>query len=185
MFNRYTDPAKRAVFYARIEANHRDKAAIGPEDLLLGLTWETNSTPAAVVPLKDFAVNLRARLGVPHMPTTGHPYLRNRDIPLSPTCKMAVAYAAGEADAERQYWIDCDHLVRGLLRFENPASTALAECGFTLAGVREKAKQHRAENAPEPSPRGYWLRRWVYQRRYYWIILFMLGVLSMLLRLHS
>ena len=51
--------------------------------------------------------------------------MRKADTPLDGDAKKAVAYAAKEADHDRQYWIDSDHLLRALLRFPNDAANAL------------------------------------------------------------
>jgi ATP-dependent Clp protease ATP-binding subunit ClpC len=177
MFERYTQPAKRVIYYARVEANHRDETAIGAEDILLGLTWEMTSGLADMPPLKDLAIDLRAHMGVPHLPSTIHPYLRERIIPLDSNGKKALAYAAKESDRDRQYWIDCDHLLRGLLRFPNPASDALLHLGITLAQVRDSARSYRLQTPPAPSPpfpRWRWLKRTLHRTRHSWILLLFL-----------
>ncbi|MGC1156777.1 MAG: Clp protease N-terminal domain-containing protein, partial [Acidobacteriaceae bacterium] len=171
MFERYTESAKRVVFFARIEANHHDDPAISAEHLLLGLTWEAKSGLATFVPLKDLAIDLRARMGIPHLPSTSHPYLRDRTIPLDNVAKLALAYAAEEADRDRQYWIDCDHLLRGLLRFPNEATKALTQSGVMLTGVRDAAKEFRRRVSPQPAPKWGWLR--LMWRRYGYIVVFL------------
>jgi ATP-dependent Clp protease ATP-binding subunit ClpC len=170
MFERYTDSAKRVIFFAGAEANHRDEAAIGPEDLLLGLIREEPALTASV-PLRDFAVDLRARMGIPHLPCSSHPYLRRRDISLSDGGKTAVAYAAEEADLDREFWIEWDHLLRGLLRFENAGSEALVASGITIEGVRSAVRKQREQNPAQPAPRPYRLRKLIYRTRYIWIFL--------------
>ncbi len=153
MFERYTDAAKRAIFFARLEANHRDADWITPEHLLAGLTWESESTFVGIAPLKELAVTLRAHMGMPHLPTTSIPYLRERDIPLDQGGKKVLAYAAAEANRDRQYWIDCDHLLRGLLRFPNRAFEALQQAGIDVGSIRSAANLRRREHAPIPAPR--------------------------------
>ena len=84
-FDRYTDAAKPAIYYARLEANHVNAEAITPEHILAGLTWESDSTFTGIAPLKEFTVDLRAKAELPHLPSTSFPFLRNRDIPLNDT----------------------------------------------------------------------------------------------------
>jgi ATP-dependent Clp protease ATP-binding subunit ClpC len=112
-FDRYTDQAKRAVYFARFEALHRQKRNIGAEDLLLGLTWETGSRADRCADLKSRAVELRALLGIPHRPSTATPYDYQEDIPLVDFGKKLLAYASFEADRRAEFWIDSDHLLRG------------------------------------------------------------------------
>lgn len=174
MFERYTESARRVIFYARTEANHRDEAAIGPQDILLGLTWETKSGLTDLYPLKDLAVDLRARMGIPHLPSTAHPYLRVRDIPLDMAGKRALAHAAEEADRDWQYWIDCDHLLRGLLRFPNQAKDALTQSGITLAAVRKTVRGQRELLPRAPGPK--WGREKLLWRRYGYVVVFFAGI---------
>jgi ATP-dependent Clp protease ATP-binding subunit ClpA len=169
MFERYTDAAKRVIYYSRIEANHRDDPAISAEHLLLGLTWETKSSRDYVFPLRDFAVDLRALMAIPHFPSTSHPYLRDRNIPLDAIGKLVLVYGAEEADRDGQYWIDCDHLLRGLLRFPNRAAEALTQSGITLAAVRKAAGEFR-RLPQKPAPK--WGRLRLVVRRYYYVWFF-------------
>jgi len=140
IFERYTDAAKRAIYFARLEANHRDADSITPEHILAGLTWESDSTFAGIAPLKELTVTLRAQTELPHLPSTSFPYLRDRNIPLNDDGKITLAYAVEEVNRDRQYWIDCDHLLRGLLRFPNGACEALEQSGINLGSVRSAAK---------------------------------------------
>ena len=167
MFERYTDEAKRAIFFAHVEAVHRNEQSISVRDLLIGLTWESQSVACKIGSLKKNAVELRSSVGVPHLPITSLPYMRKSDIPLDGDAKKAVAYAAKEADHDRQYWIDSDHLLRALLRFPNDAANALLSTGVQLQSLRSASAQHRKEFPPPPVPKGarlktilrkYWLR---------------------------
>ena len=150
-FDRYTDAAKRAIYFARLEANHRNAEAITPEHILAGLTWESDSTLAGIAPLKELAVTLRAQLELPHLPSTSVPYLRDCDIPLTHEGKKVLAYAVVEADRRWDYWIDCDHLLRGLLTFPNVASQVLEETGINLSSV-VSASKHRSREHPSNLP---------------------------------
>lgn len=152
IFERYTDAAKRAIFLARLEANHRDADAITPEHILVGLTWESESRFASIAPLKELAVTLRAHMEIPHLPSTSFPYLRDRDIPLNDSGKIALAYAVEEANRDREYWIDCDHLLRALLRFPNGACEALKSVGITLPAIRAAAKVSRQKYPSNQAP---------------------------------
>jgi ATP-dependent Clp protease ATP-binding subunit ClpA len=165
-FDRYTDAAKRAIYFARLEANHQNADAITPEHILAGMTWEGDSTLGGIAPLKELAVTLRAQMEIPHLPSTSFPYLRDRDIPLTRDGKKVLAYAVVEADRRWDYWIDCDHLLRGLLRFPNVASHALEQTGINLNSVRSASKSRRREHPANPPPRFGYLKLGISRNRY-------------------
>ena len=167
MFERYAFDAKKAIFLAHIEAVHRREPSISVGDLLVGITWDAESRACKIAALKDIAVMLRSSVGIPHLPVTSLPYERGADIPLDDDAKKAVAYAAKEADLDRQYWIESDHLLRGLLRFPNNAAEALLKANTHLDALRSASVQHRKEFPPAPIPkwavvmkvvRKYWVR---------------------------
>jgi hypothetical protein len=152
IFERFTDAAKRAIYFARLEANHRDADCITPEYILAGLTWESD-TCAGITSLKELTLTLRAHIELPHLPSTPFPYLRDRDIPLSADGKKTLAYAVEEANRDRQYWIDCDHLLRGLLSFHNGACDVLEQAGINLSSERSAAKLHSRKHPSTPAPK--------------------------------
>ena len=152
MFERYTEQARRAIFFARFEAIHRRAEAISTAHLLLGLSWDEDSRAAVVGSLKDKLTDICAALGISLRPSTEIPYDRNGDIPLDNKSKMALAYAAEEADLDGQFWLDTDHLLRGLLRFPNEAGTALESVKLDIATLRAASNRHRIEFPPAPAP---------------------------------
>lgn len=152
MFEQYVNDAKRAVYFAHIEALHRKEEAISVRDLLIGLTYDSE-TACKIAPLKKEAVLLRSRLGIPHLPTTALPYGHGPSIPLDQDAKKAIAYATKEADLDRQYWIDSGHLLRGLLRFSNSAQEALLSANIHLESLRSASVQHQKDFPPAPAPK--------------------------------
>jgi hypothetical protein len=159
MFERYTEQARRAVFYSREEAIHRDAAEITSAHLLSGVAWEESSRANAVASLKDKIVDLFGLMGLPHRPCTAIPYLTNRDVPLTKDGKLALAYAAEEADRDSQYAIDTDHLLRGILRFPNESSVALGTVGVTLKATRKASRNIQAVSGPVARSRmRFWFR---------------------------
>jgi hypothetical protein len=73
-FDRYTDAAKRVIYFAHLEANHRDADHIGTEHILAGLSWESDSTLAeidadiAYLVLNDLFTDTNSHFGVPGVP---------------------------------------------------------------------------------------------------------------------
>jgi ATP-dependent Clp protease ATP-binding subunit ClpA len=152
MFQRFTREARRAIFWGRLEALHRDENCIDIRDLLLGLTWEEESRAVRIAALKERAVEARAFLGIPHLPSTAFPYFREKEIKLSNDAKKVLAYARVEADLDREYWIDADHILRGIFRIPNPASQFLTQQGITLGSLRSASLQDRREHPPASKP---------------------------------
>ena len=152
MFERYSEPSRRVIFFACCEAIHRRATQVSTAHILLGLTREESSQAAAVVPLKARRAELCALLGLPDQPNTKAPNIRNikKHPPLDKNSKMALAYAAQEADLDGHSSIDTDHLLRALLRFPNEACTALEAAQLDLATVRVASKRHRVDCPSEP-----------------------------------
>lgn len=181
-FGRYTDAAKRVIYFARLEANHRNADSITPEHILAGLTWESDSTLVGIAPLKEVTLTLRSKTDLPHLPSTSFPYLRDRNIPLSDGAKITLAYAVQEADHDWQYWLDCNHLLRGLLRFPNPASDALQQEGIKLNSVRSAVRVQRRTTLPKPAPKWGYLKLALHRGRHLlmWLV-FLLAILAVAL----
>ena len=158
VFERYTESARHAVYYAHVEATHRDERSITVRDLLLGLTYESDGRACKIASLKENAVELRALLSIPHLPSTPFPYKRKIRIPLDDDAKKALAYATEEADQEHQFWIDSDHLLRALLRFPNIAADALIRTKVQLENARSASIRERVQDPPAPIPKLLWLK---------------------------
>jgi ATP-dependent Clp protease ATP-binding subunit ClpA len=150
VFKRYTEEARRAIYFARVEAVLRKAPAITPAHLLLGLSWDERSMVNDVAALKDRLPDLCMSMGTPYRPCTAaqlgnhHP-----EIPLDQDSKIAVAYTSEEADWEWCEKIDTDHLLRGILRFSNVASEALKSIGVTLEGIRSAAHANRRQRSAD------------------------------------
>ncbi|MGD0682109.1 MAG: Clp protease N-terminal domain-containing protein [Terracidiphilus sp.] len=152
MFERYTEQARRAIFFARYEAVHQPANKISTAHLLIGLTRDSGSRADAVGSLKEKTAQLRAELGIPYPKSTTLPLVSEQKIPLNDNSKMVLAYAAQEAELDEEYWIDTDHLLRGILRFPNEATTSLQSISLDLATARTVSRRHRIEFPPKPSP---------------------------------
>ncbi len=155
IFERFTQASHNAVFNARLEALRRGDRTINVADLLSGLSWAEISRANRVGFLKDNAFYLRWLSGLPALPmsspsVTGHD-LQNATH-LDPEVKKALAFAVAEADRDREYWIDSDHLLRGLLRFPNQADFALLKTELTLSVARTNSSRDREEFLPQENP---------------------------------
>ena len=134
MFERYTEVARRTIFFARYESSMFGSPYIETEHLLLGLLREDrtlrNRLPAGAS--EQIRKRIEARVPQP-LPRTW-----SVDLPLSQESKKALAYAAEESKALRHPVIDCSHLLLGLLRIEtSTAAVLLREFGIDYVGYRE------------------------------------------------
>lgn len=163
MVERFTNSAKRAIYFSRFQAIHRDMPAMSPEDLLLGLIWDSETRAERVAGLKENALDLRAKLGVSHFPITSIPYGEKRDLRLTKEAKLAIIYAIEEANRDCEFEVDTDHLLRGLLRVRSAPSGLLKESGYSLKSLRNASQDDRKKN-PTGKPPWYWKPPFLYSR---------------------
>lgn len=89
MFDRYTEKARRVIFFARREAGACGSAGIETRHLRAGLFHE--------------APEMFERFALPYQapPKEGSPLPSSLDLPLSPASQRALAYAAEESKQMR------------------------------------------------------------------------------------
>jgi ATP-dependent Clp protease ATP-binding subunit ClpA len=145
MFERYTEEARRAVFFACVEALFRKAPAISVKDLLLDLTREPNSRANYITELRGHAAEFRASFGVAPLPQRlDSSLIRPRpQLPLEDDAKKALRFAAQESDLDREFWIGADHPLRGLLRVPNDATAALSKAGIEPESLQAASIQNR------------------------------------------
>jgi len=138
MFERYTEKARRVIFFARYEASQFGAPAIEPEHLLLGLMREDKTLTAR------FLARAQASLEAIRKEIEGRAPLREKistsvELPLAPETKRVLHYAHEESDRLQHRHIGTEHLLLGLLREERSmAAEILYERGLRLAAVREE-----------------------------------------------
>src|SRR5690349_19553645 len=109
MFERYTEAARKAVFFARYEASQCSSPEIETEHLLLAILREGTDLAERLLlsPTKIRAIREQIR--------KEHP-VRERvstsvDLPLSTASKRALEYAAEEADKLKHKHIGVEHML--------------------------------------------------------------------------
>jgi len=115
MFDRYSEKARRAIFFARYEASQFGRNSIESEHLLLGLLREDRRL-LTMLRIPD-AEKLRRRIEE-RMPATGEKISTSVDLPLSHECQRALTYANEDAELLGHRDIETWHLALGLLREE-------------------------------------------------------------------
>jgi ATP-dependent Clp protease ATP-binding subunit ClpC len=146
MFERYTEKARRVIFFARYEASQFGAPAIEPEHLLLGLMREDKTLAGRFFPRAQLTIeSIRKEI-------EGRTLLREKistsvELPLAPETKRVLAYSHEESDRLQHRHIGTEHLLLGLLREERSmAAEILYERGLRLHSVREEiARQSGAD----------------------------------------
>jgi mannose-6-phosphate isomerase-like protein (cupin superfamily) len=138
MFERYTEHAKRAIFFARYEAGHYGSKSIGTEHLLLGILRENVHVIDRFT--NNFASTLRDK--ITETLTFQEKIPPKIDLPLSDESKRILAYAAEEAERQNDRHLRVEHLLLGILREDKcVAAQFLAEYGLQLNTLRERLAQ--------------------------------------------
>ena len=146
MFERYTEKARRVIFFARYEASQFGSPYIETEHLLLGLLREDKALTNRFLRSHASVESIRKQI-------EGHTTIREKvstsvDLPLSNECKRVLAYAAEEAERLSHKHIGTEHLLLGLLREEKCfAAEILHERGLRLATIREELARTSQEKA--------------------------------------
>jgi len=135
MFERYTEKARRVIFFARYEASQYGSNEIDTEHLLLGLLRE-NKALYRWLP-KTNLETIRRRID-DHLPK--NPSISTAiDLPLTSAGKLVLKHAAVEADLLEHRHIGTEHLFLGLLDEEGSfAAELLREAGADTAGIRKQ-----------------------------------------------
>ncbi len=145
MFERYTEKARRVIFFARYEASQYGSPTIETEHMLLGLLREDKTLSHRFLP-KVPAESIRQQIEA--ATTKGEYIATSVDLPLSDENRRVLEHAAEEADRLSQKYIGTEHLLLGLLREEQCfGARLLQEHGVRLSAVREQLANEPREPA--------------------------------------
>jgi hypothetical protein len=147
MFERFTEKARRVIFFARYEASHYGSPCIETDHLLLGLVredktlyrWIPKARPPDLIRQQiEGWIQKRPRIST------------SVDLPLSQACKRVLHRGQDEADRLHSEHIGTAHLFLGLLQEPDcPAAKLLQELGADLDKLRvefgERAQQQEAQ----------------------------------------
>src|SRR5213596_3060586 len=141
MFERYTERARRVLFFARYEASQLGSISIETEHLLLGLIREGKGLTSRIFARSHLSLeNIRKEI-------EGRTVFREKvstsvEIPFSAETKRVLQFAAEEADRLLHNYIGTEHLLLGILREERSvAASILMEKGMRLNSVRDDIVQ--------------------------------------------
>jgi hypothetical protein len=109
MFERYTEKARRVVFFARYEASGYGSPFIETEHLLLGLTHEDQPL------LRMFLGDRDIRSEIEQHITRRERFSTSVEIPLTMECRKALNLASDEAQRLAQRRVDTQHVLLGIM----------------------------------------------------------------------
>ena len=140
MFERYTEKARRVIFFARYEASCYGTSHIDTEHLLLGLAREGRSLMGRVFG-PDLSLH-EIRREVEKSITARQRIATSVEVPLSEDSKSVLIFAAEESDRLGSLHIGAEHILLGILRVDRSrAAKILKEKGGELAAIRELLAQ--------------------------------------------
>jgi ATP-dependent Clp protease ATP-binding subunit ClpC len=149
MFERYTEKARRVIFFARYEASQFGSPYIETEHVLLGLLREDKALTNRF--LRSHAAVESIRKEIEAHGVAGEKTSTSVDLPLSNEAKRVLAYAGEEAERLSHKHIGTEHLLLGLLREEKCfAAQILTERGLKLSTIREELARQSHERAVDP-----------------------------------
>jgi len=152
MWQRFTERARRVIFYAQEEAGRLGENYVSTEHLLLGLVRESDSVAARI--LERMGVSLtRVRNEIERQVSRGEGRL-GQETQLTPRAKRVIDLAYDEARQLNNNYIGTEHLLLGLIREgEGLAGRVLAKLGVDLDRVRREVMALQSSDSGSPAPR--------------------------------
>ena len=141
MFERYTERARRVLFFARYEASQLGSISIETEHLLLGLIREGKGLTSRIFARSSLSLE-SIRKDIEGRTVFREKVSTSVEIPFSTETKRVLHAAAEEAERLLHNYVGTEHLLLGLLREERClAASILVEKGMRLSTVREDIVQ--------------------------------------------
>ena len=135
MWQRFTEHARRTVFYAQEEAGRLGENYVSTEHLLLGLLRENDCVAVRVLDRMGIGLN-RLRSAIERQVLRGDGRL-GQDMQLTPRSKKIIDYAYDEARRLNNKYIGTEHILLGLIREEGGmAGRVLSTLGVSLECAR-------------------------------------------------
>lgn len=138
-FEKFSEPARKALTASQGEAQRLNHDYIGPEHLLLGLIRDSKNTASKV--LTNLGVDLsRVRASVEFL-------LRKAEKPatieigLTDNAKRAIELAIDECRRQKVHFIGTEHLLLGILLEDGLAAVILKSFGVTVKKARAEVRK--------------------------------------------
>jgi uncharacterized protein (TIGR02246 family) len=137
MFERFTEKARRVIFFARYEASQYGIMSIETEHLLLGLMREDKALVWKF--LRENGGVESMRLEIESQITRGERLSTAIEIPVSAESKRILKKAAEEAERLGSKYVGTEHILLGILHEHDClAARLLSERGLTLDRLLEE-----------------------------------------------
>jgi ATP-dependent Clp protease ATP-binding subunit ClpC len=155
MFEKYTEKARRVIFFARYEASQFGSSYIETEHLLLGLIREDKNLTNRFFPKANASID-SIRKEIEGRTTIRDKVSTSVELPFSDESKRALNAAAEESERLSHKHIGTEHMLLGLLREERCiAAEILRERGLRLSMIRDEIgrgapERHSAGRPKEP-----------------------------------
>ncbi len=151
MFEKFTEKARRIIFFARYEASQHGAPFIETPCLLLAILREDKHMMTRLLG-GSIPAMAKLRAEVEALLPAGEASSTSVDLPLSHASKRVLAYGAEESQRLQQGNVNPGHLLLGLLREGGPETACLKAHGIELEGLRADLARTPAESGSE-SPR--------------------------------
>lgn len=148
MFTRYTERARRVIFFARYEALQYGSQDIAPEHILLGLMREDKTISARFFPYQHNLTVDVVRREVEERIVMRERIPQSTELSLSAETKKILFYANDESQNLKNRHIGPEHILLGLVRLEKSiAAEILFSFGLRIQDVRnEVSRQNGSQN---------------------------------------
>jgi len=144
MWQRFTERARRVVFFGQEEAARLGENYVGTEHLLLGLVRDMDSVGSQI--LEELAIPLaQVRADIERLVQRGQGNL-GQDMQLTPRAKRVIDLAYEEARELNNNYIGTEHLLLGLIREgDGLAARVLVKLGADLEATRRLVAEKNAK----------------------------------------
>jgi hypothetical protein len=145
MFERYTEKARRVIFFARYEASNYGSRYIETEHLLLGLLREDRSLARWFPGQGNVEPEIRSE--IEKRITRGERISTSVEMPLSLECKKVLNLAGETADRLGYRGVITEHLLIAILRVESSMAAQI----LIARGLNSVPIQAEIARAPSPT----------------------------------
>ena len=142
MFERYTESARRTLFFARGAAIELGSALIEPDHVLLAAMRELRAAENQLA----FVIDQHGRLSEKMATMKWDAALTVGEIPFGPATKKVLICAMHEADDLHQAHIGPEHLLLGVLRGDEAMAEQMKRDGVTLERIRTLAAESNRQS---------------------------------------
>jgi ketosteroid isomerase-like protein len=152
MFQRFTENARRVIFYARYEAGQYGSSHIESEHLLLGLWREDKALLWHFMDKDGSAIDIRAE--IEKRAARRECFSTTVEVPLADDCKKILTLAVDESDMLGHPHVGTEHVLLAMLLVGSSlAAQILTQTGIKIEPLREQLAKAPLGDAAKARPR--------------------------------